>query len=132
MVTTLHIRKQMAHPTSGVMEHQSVYSPHRADFTFSALPPRTNFKPTAVFFAQDHWDRHRGLRIAQMSWQFSWSRRWADCPLNVATESVCPHSWKIAEGGLCKIGAVWTVFSFIFITHEIFIHCGINRCMLVK
>ena len=42
----------------------------------------------------------------QMSGQFNWS----DCPLNDATESGCPRSWKI-EGsrGFCKIRAAWTV-----------------------
>ena len=35
-----------------------------------------------------------GLRIAQMSGQFSWSL--SDCPLNAATESGYPRSWKIA------------------------------------
>ena len=38
----------------------------------------------------------RGFRITQMRGQFSWSRRWADCPLNDATESC---SWKIAGSG---------------------------------
>ena len=32
-------------------------------------------------------DSTRGLRIAQMSEQFSWLRHWADCPLKATTES---------------------------------------------
>jgi len=41
----------------------------------------------------------RGLRIAQMSGQFSWSRRWAECPLNAAADSGCLRSWKTAALG---------------------------------
>ena len=61
-----------------------------------------------------HGEMNIGINIGlrRMRRQFSWSRYWADCPLNAATESGCPPSWKIAGSGLCKIRHVWTVLTY--------------------
>ena len=50
-------------------------------------------KPELMISPADTATAPHGLRIAQMSRQFSWPQRWADCP----------RSWKIGgSGGLCK------------------------------
>ena len=50
-------------------------------------------------------DSTRGLGIAQMSEQFSWSRHWADCLLNATTESECLSALMKNR----RVRGVWTV-----------------------
>ena len=55
-----------------------------------------NERQSAMFTPADHCDSTPWLENRPNERQFSWSRGWADCPLNAATESCCPRSWKIA------------------------------------
>ena len=62
---------------------------------FKYLVTRMSGSPPC-FSPADHCDSTPWLENRPNERQFSWSRGWADCPLNAATESCCPRSWKIA------------------------------------